>query len=800
MSDQIQETQQVEVNETPVTQTETVPAPKKDNWFLKLWRNKNKRSIFMLACCIVLIMLATMFSSMIQTAGWTYTVEDLRDATNSGSITLKADDKDAPEPYPVAGRVRSGILFTPKKASADKQVPGVVFIHGLYNNREMQLQNAIEMVRRGYAVIVLDAANHGHSTSTNNTDGAFSGIEMLNAAKYLYNMPQVDKNKIAVSGHSMGGQATRNALAIDGIDTTPYTAADKNVYTSKTHDSYIAGFHMGIISAGLVQANDPTTIDRQTREIIVNIGSNVIATGVVKASSDEFFFSSTLKEPTYVLQARDTVKKNFDTLVASGLYVKKGGEFVKLTAEDKYSSSKKYYKLAASGGSTYYLQSKQAVTFTGRDPATLDDWTTVNGGIYAVGQNDPLAVPSKFNGNNVPKRGKLVSTQRKGEALASAEQPIRVVYEAHETHPMNHFSTTTAAHVIDFFYNAFGVSPISRYISPVGQTWWLKEAFSLLGFLGLFGLIFPVLDMLLGTRLFASLQAKEGEVTAGPVLLTRPRKHVTYWLSGILTTIFGAYSLQHISTWYSKLGLSGIFKASEGYIYANVAPIAMWGLICALFALAVSAIIWIVNRCINVFVYGDDASAHDEHPFDGFKIRSWQNVLKTPLLAAILVTLFYLVVDVIWKGSVVDFRIWTFDIRVFDTIKIASMLKYVPIFFVYYMVTAALSQNYRVKDLPEWATIAINVFFNIFGMMVMLWYCNSYFINTGALYDNANKLFFIACYPIIPCVAIATVISRRMYTRTGNGWLAGLVNACIMTFIACANTSISGALAWVYGA
>ena len=128
-------------------------------------------------------------------------------------------------------------------------------------------------------------------------------------------------------------------------------------------------------------------------------------------------------------------------------------------------------------------------------------------------------------------------------------------------------------------------------------------------------------------------------------------------------------------------------------------------------------------------------------------------------------------------------------------------MKYVPLFFIFYMVSAAFSQNYRVKDLPEWATIAINVFFNVIGIMLLFWIQNSYFINTGAMVSSANSLFFIACYPIIPCVAVATVVARRMYTRTGNAWLAGLVNAMIMTFIACANTSLSGGtVGWFYGA
>lgn len=791
MSDQIQETPQAEVQETPTpevqaTETVAVSAPeqgKKDNWFLKIWRNRTKRSMFMLACCLVLILLATFFGSMIQTAGWSATVTDLRNETNSGKIKLTPTGGEETE-YDVKGSVASGILFVPKKASAEKPVPAVVLTHGLYNNREMQLQNAIELVRRGYVVMVIDHGGHGHYTNTDKTGfmGFYDASTFLGAAKYLYNLPQVDKTKIGISGHSMGGAATANALSADSV-----------LPTNQTHENFLAGQHMGIISAGLVQANNAPR----------SVGTNVIAAGIVKASSDEFFFSSTLKDDTYILQAHDTVEDKWDTLVASGLYVKKGNDYVQLTSKDKFSGTQKYYVLSKRGGPTYYLQSKEAVTFTGRDSTKLDDWTTVNGGIYAIGKDEPLAVPTQFNKNNVPKRGTLVSVQRKGEALASASQSIRVIYEAHETHPMNHFSTVSAAHVVDFFYNAFGVSPISKFIAPSNQTWWLKETFSLLGFLGLFGMLFPVLDMLLGTRLFAALKAKEGEVTEGPILLTRPRKHVSYWLSGILTTVFGAISLKNIyahDSWYSTSTINKLFAASEGYIFDNIGAIATWGLYCAIFGLVVTALIWVINHAINVFKYGEEAALHDERPFDGFKIRSVGNIFRTLFLALILVGIFYGVIFFIWDISVVDFRFWTFDLRVFDMVKVVSILKYVPVFFVFYMVTAAFSQNYRVKDLPEWATIAINTVFNVFGVMVMIWFCNSYFINNGAMYDSANNLFFIACYPIIPCVAIATVISRRMYVRTGNAWLAGLVNALIMTAIACANTSVAAIPAFTYGA
>ncbi len=740
---------------------------------------KQKWTVIVLGICLALIIVSVFFCSLIQTAGFKAKVTDLRDETNRGTISLTATDKDAAANYTVSGKVTSGILMVPKNATKDTPAPAVVLTHGLYNNREMQLQNAIELVRRGYVVLTIDRAQHGHNETA--SDSPY-GQPMLDAAKYLYNLPCVDKERIGVTGHSMGGSATNNALAIDGVDTASFrmtsNGASVTIDAGQTDAALKAGYHMGIISAGLTQANNAASA----------LGSNLLGVGILKASSDEFFFSNTQKEKTYVPVNKDSVTEDNYT----NYYLLKKGEYVKQTEMDRYKKNAQYYNFTATGNSTMYLTSKQAVTFVGQNPDALEEWNVINGGIYNGKTGELLAQPDGK---------KKVSVAVKGAAFASDTVSIRAIYEARETHPMNHFSTKSAANLVDFFYNVFGTPEGVKYIAPTNQTWWLKEMFSLFGFLGLFGMLFPLTDLLLGTRLFASLK---GEPAEAPMLLTKPRKHVSYWLGGILTAWFGAYSLQNINAngnWYSMSGFNGLFATSEGYIWANIGPIAFWGLCCAAFAIAITGIIWLINRVINVFIYNDDYLAYDEHPFDGFKIRSFKNVLKTPLLAVILVGIFYGVVQIIWSATVVDFRIWTFDIKVFNFDRIVSYLKYAAIFFVFYMVSAAFSQNYRVKDLPEWATIAINVVFNVIGILILFAVQNSYFIRTGALIDSANKLFYIACYPIIPCVAIATVVARRMYVRTGNAWLAGIVNALIMTIIACANTSMAGGtVSWFYGA
>ena len=807
------------------------------------YSNKHKWALIMLAICVVLVLCATLFGSMIQTAGWSASVEDLRNASNSGVKLITPSDWDEVKgtlgaqyadaeayPYTVKGSVASGLLYVPKKASADNKRPAVVFTHGYLNNREMQLQNAIEMVRRGYVVLVIDYAQHGHNdTDVPNTNAYIAFLQsatMMNAAKYLFNLPYVDQTKIAVSGHSMGANASRMALRDDGVfESAIYLDSTNNnspiLVGTQNHATLLTGLHLGIISAGLMQGNeapytdattvvakvpaptkdDPeaTVVKSVSAYVTGGVGTNVVAAGLVKGSADDFFFRGNTKEPIYIPVHKDLVTEANYT----NYYLKKGDDYVQQTSADRYRKNAQYYAYTSTSvACMYYLQTDKAFTFTrGVAPTDADDWTTVNGGIYSG--TTLLAKPDSDKA--FPANGKLVSVARKGEALASASQSIRVVYEAKETHPMNHMSTKTAGHVVDFFYNAFGNVEGVNYKAPTNQTWWLKETFAIFGFIGIFGMLIPLTDILLGTRLFASLKAKEGDIPEAPLLLKKPRKHVSYWLSAILTAWFGAWSFHNMHAGLNlidKLGLgsyptpgatAGMFtsSAANGYVFDHAASLAFWGILCAAFAIVVTSVIWLINHIINVFVHSEEFANYDERPFDGFKIRSWQNVLKTPILAVILVTIFYGTVFLIWNMATVDFRFWTFDLRVFDLERLPAMLQYVPLFFIFYMVNAALAKNYRVKDLPEWATIIINVAANTLGLLIFIGALNQYYINVGAMPSSINNLWAIAAVPIIPCVAFATVIARRLYVRTGNAWLAGLVNTLIITILTCANTSVS---------
>lgn len=105
------------------------------------------------------------------------------------------------------GNAIHGYLFIPKGVTKDNPAPAVITIHGYINTKEVQTGFNIEFARRGYVVLTIDMPGHGYSDSvppgSNGFEGFFSGT--TEAFEYLSGLEMVDKSKIALEGHSMGG-------------------------------------------------------------------------------------------------------------------------------------------------------------------------------------------------------------------------------------------------------------------------------------------------------------------------------------------------------------------------------------------------------------------------------------------------------------------------------------------------------------------------------------------------------------------------------------------------------------------
>lgn len=660
---------------------------------------KNKVAVIFLIVCILVIFLSSFIASAIQSNGWSIEVTDLRDAENEGTaISLTGEETE------INGKVVSGILFKPKDATADNPLPAVVLTHGYLNNREMQLQNAIELARRGFVVLTVDREGHGNYENSGEQSAMMATSGLYDSVKYLYNMDYVDKDKIGISGHSMGGMTTAMTLLQD--------------------------MQLGLVSAGLIQAWDT----------FMGAGADVDV-GMLKAQDDEFFFTTNEGEDGTI--------------------------------------------------SREYLSTQEAKTFIGNAELEGD---VVSGAIYVNGQ--------------------AVETTGGQET----EGAFRVVYEISGVHPQNHCSVEGASAVVNFFYNAFGTPNGYEYISEGNQVWWVKEAFSLIGMIGFFALIFPLVSLLLTTPVFRSLRVAKQQVVEETVVVTdetgaeqtmvrqklvwdganiplQPKplkgvqKNISYWLAAIGIMLFSGFSIHSICTEYG----SKWFPNTQLYPQDTTNWVAMWAVCSALFSLAVILFFWLANTVVNKIRYGDNYLEYQENPFAAGKIATGLGgLLKTFVLALLVLGILMAVLYTNWAIWTVDFRIWTLAVKVFDMgVLLPTIVRYGVFFGIFFIVSALFNETYRASNIPEWASTLINVFFNFFGVLLVIAIQYGEFTSTGVMWQPDMNLGYIVLFPMVPILAIATVISRRMTAKTGNMWLGAFINTLLFTLITCSNTASS---------
>jgi dienelactone hydrolase len=119
-------------------------------------------------------------------------------------------------------------LLRPVGATRDNILPGIVYLHGYQNNRETGDAYCIELARRGFVVLNIDAIGRGNSGIPNDLDApdfdeTYGGRTSL---EYLRTLPFVDADRTGMMGHSLGAEmaytialndSTVNALVISGF-------------------------------------------------------------------------------------------------------------------------------------------------------------------------------------------------------------------------------------------------------------------------------------------------------------------------------------------------------------------------------------------------------------------------------------------------------------------------------------------------------------------------------------------------------------------------------------------------------
>ena len=629
----------------------------------------------------------------------------------------------------------SGLLYMPKGASAENPRPTVIVTHGYLNSAEMQDANAIELSRRGIVVLALDQYDHGHSDLDNKVYTGTSFMEIW--APFWIN-----------SMHD----------AVAYMYEQPYVLKDE----AGNGIIGVTGHSMGGFGSTMALAMD--------EQEAAATGIRKICCGLTEGS--DFLYT--------------------------------GFFGVDVAAAD-----------ALGGGRTMGKVAAQYDEFFFNDPA-------VTGG--TVRHKDFVSTPDG-----------LAFLQRTDSAEPNTWYPtsdggMRIIFEPAQTHPWNHFSTTTTAHALYFYKEAFkDYSQDLNFLDPNDQIWLFKEGFeclALLGFVllivslasllieipglskartgaleptpsvrgggGRFGALALVLGLILLPAIFFSPLMDGGAGSETVMILFYAG--CAFAVAGLFGLIFGLFDKENrlrlvIGSLFVMISGAALALVARTPMYADgpfwTAPglnsIAYWTIGCALISLLAMSLIYV------------GAKAKEGLNFRSYGVSFNPLAILMSLVVAILTwaiaygVLFLM--DMLFKA---DFRIWTFAFKTFDFNIFPAILRYLPTFLLFYVVsTAAITVNTNTEKLKGFWGYLVAIVLNAGGPI--LWLANQYgtLFTTGVAAHPGSALSGIVLVAMVPTLSIAAVISRSLYKKTGNIWLPAFLNALLMTTMAVANTMVA---------
>lgn len=589
----------------------------------------------------------------------------------------------------------SGNLFSPVSASPENKVPIVITSHGYLNNNQMQDINAIELSRRGIAVIAMDAYFHGDSSSSSlpyNDTGTVEAMGMIPLVEYASTqLDWVDTSKIGVMGHSMGGSNTWNTARHYGrlynaaIEEAQSPDSDGGTTITEAEQAYADSVNK--VAAAFPTSSIRNTTDEVMTEIHCNFGTNF------------------------------------------GFY-----------DEGAY--------------------------------------RCVNGDGDLHDAPEALAIINSI----LPEGEKLTDTIEIGKMYGDASNgTLRVVYNPHEIHPWQHFSTESAGYTVDFFTTAF---EMENPIPSNNQYWLIKELFNCVGLFGAFLLIVPLATLLLKVPCFAGLAQPEPKKLPAPAT---PMAKLLFW---------GGWCLSWIISWLSFMPIGKL----DAYIFPEVTnrglsnwfpqPTTNFIMLWAVF----NGLVGLLLFWLTYHFFGRKNGVSPKEMW-GIRI-SLKDFFKTLALAICIFIGFYATVMFSQYFFQTDYRIWTLDIRAFTADKLYVALQYWPLFFIFYLANSiSINSSSRIDGQNEKLNIFLCAIGNSLGVIILNAIQYGTVFTTGIPHWQEDWLRPLVIVPLIVQLFVAAYLSRYLFKRTGKVWLGAMVNTLIIVMMGVANTTTFAPLA-----
>ena len=142
-----------------------------------------------------------------------------------------------------------------------------------------------------------------------------------------------------------------------------------------------------------------------------------------------------------------------------------------------------------------------------------------------------------------------------------------------------------------------------------------------------------------------------------------------------------------------------------------------------------------------------------------------------------------------------DFRLWVLGVKVFNADKVLIALRYLPFFLVFYVVNSISINCFNYNKIGgEIGNAVLLGVSNCFACIVLVAAQYIGFYSTGEPFwglAEGERILAIWLFPVIFFLFITAIMSRIIYKKTRNPYLAGFINAMVIVMISCSNTFTS---------
>ena len=656
------------------------------------------------------------------------------------------------------GAILTAELYVPRHVSAEDNLPAVLLAHGGGVSNGVMGGFAQELARRGFVVLNVNAYGAGTSENpptdeTGAAPGALwspRGIE--DAYNFLLSLEYVDKTRVAIGGHSMGNIRTGALGARQGCWLTLNDMLINVLYEDFGIDLTEEQIYEDANELAAQFLNDDQMVMYER----------------LKAEKEEIW-ANRIKGVAGI-GGGDKANRSMDiqTVTVGGYEVQRmlnanvvmfNGRYDENSAEMSYNYDSAQYRTTE--GILHALAPYCQVPDHAEEGHLYATDTTMRNTLGGVDTGYYRDVD-------------ILSSPVLAEAFANTN--LRGSIIVNETHSQNFLSTETTQNVVKFFVDTLRYNngdlgdPNANPIPYTNIVWLWREATSAVAMFAMIAMLFPMAVLLTKTPFFA-------EIVSEPKPARISKKDKGFWLMCLgytLAAIFGVLYVGGIRdrSWSDILKPHPRILPRSWFLPFDVGPLRVlgWMLIVSIGIIICLVINSLVNKNASLKGYAEDT---------GLKL-SLRKIGKTYLLALIIISISYIILDFINRVLFVDYRLWMAGFEVMDPSRAFGGIRFMIVLLPLYLISGVFINSGRMTDMSEGKNTALNVAISVFGMALVAVVMYTISVTCDI---PTPCYFFCTNFAAVLLVPLTAYITRKMYNLTGSVWMGAIVNSMLISWL-----------------